>query len=110
MFSGFKVFSTRYAKLGVGICWDQWFPECARALAVQGAEVLLYPTAIGSEPQDPQYNSYPHWCRAMIGHAACNIMPLVVSNRIGMERSSGSFIEFYGGSFIAGPSEKLSPR
>ena len=76
---------TRYAPIGVGICWDQWFPECARALALKGAEILLYPTAIGSEPQDAGIDSSDHWQRVMQGHAGANLMPLVASNRIGTE-------------------------
>jgi len=95
--TGFKVWSTRHGKIGVGICWDQWFPECARAMAVQGAEVLLYPTAIGSEPHDPSLDTKDPWQRAMIGHAVSNVMPLVAANRIGTE--SGQ--TFYGSSFIA---------
>ena len=81
--TGFKVFDTRFAKLGVAICWDQWFPEAARAMALMGAEVLLYPTAIGSEPQDASIDSSGHWQRTMQGHAAANVMPVVASNRIG---------------------------
>jgi len=99
--SGFKVFSTRYAKLGVAICWDQWFPECARSMALQGAEMLLYPTAIGSEPQDPTLDSSGHWQRTMQGHAAANIMPVVASNRIGLEAGDQCSMTFYGSSFIA---------
>jgi N-carbamoylputrescine amidase len=99
--TGFKVFDTRFAKLGVAICWDQWFPEAARAMALMGAEVLLYPTAIGSEPQDPQLDSSAHWQRTMQGHAAANVMPLVASNRIGMEEGEGYSMTFYGSSFIA---------
>src|ERR1700720_3231077 len=99
--TGFKVFDTRFAKLGVAICWDQWFPEAARAMALMGAEVLLYPTAIGSEPQDPQLDSSAHWQRTMQGHAAANVMPLVASNRIGMEKGEKYTMTFYGSSFIA---------
>jgi len=78
--TGFKVFDTRYARLGVAICWDQWFPEAARSMALMGAEILLYPTAIGSEPNDPQLDSSAHWQRTMQGHAAANIVPVVVAS------------------------------
>ncbi len=99
--TGFRVWRTRHGRLGVGICWDQWFPECARAMAVMGAEILLYPTAIGSEPQDPTLDSRHHWRRTMQGHAAANVMPLVASNRIGTEQGEKCAITFYGSSFIA---------
>ena len=99
--SGFKVWNTRYAKIGVGICWDQWFPECARAMALQGAEILFYPTAIGSEPHDPHINSRDHWQRVQQGHAGANLMPLVASNRVGREEQDGYAITFFGSSFIA---------
>jgi N-carbamoylputrescine amidase len=99
--TGFKVFQTRFAKLGVAICWDQWFPEAARAMALQGAEILFYPTAIGSEPQDPELDSSGHWQRTMQGHAAANVMPLVASNRIGVEEGERYSMTFYGSSFIA---------
>ena len=99
--SGFKVFDTAYAKLGVAICWDQWFPEAARCMALMGAEVLMYPTAIGSEPQDDSIDSSGHWQRIMQGHAAANIMPLVASNRIGTEKGEKYTMTFYGSSFIA---------
>ncbi len=99
--SGFRVWPTRYGTLGVGICWDQWFPECARAMAVMGAEVLFYPTAIGSEPQDPTIHSRDHWQRTMQGHAAANLVPLVASNRIGREEGEAAGVTFYGSSFIA---------
>ncbi len=101
--TGFRVFETRYAKLGIGICWDQWFPECARALSLAGAEVLLYPTAIGSEPLDPTIDSRDHWQRVMQGHAGANMRPLVASNRIGTERVNNFELTFYGSSFIADP-------
>ena len=84
--TGFQVFKTRYARVGAAICWDQWFPESARCMALQGAEVLFYPTAIGSEPQDAGLDSRDHWQRVMQGHAGANLMPLVASNRIGVER------------------------
>ena len=82
--TGFKVWDTRYGKIGIGICWDQWFPETARGMAVQGAEILFYPTAIGSEPI-LEVDSMPHWRRCMQGHAACNVIPVVAANRIGEE-------------------------
>ena len=99
--TGFKVWQTRYAKIGVGICWDQWFPECARAMALMGAEVLFYPTAIGSEPHDASIISRDHWQRVQQGHAGANLMPVVASNRIGREEQDGYSITFYGSSFIA---------
>jgi N-carbamoylputrescine amidase len=100
--TGFKVWDTRYARIGVGICWDQWFPETARAMALMGAELLFFPTAIGSEPQDPTLDSRDHWQRTMQGHAAANLTPLIASNRIGTEPGAGgTHITFYGSSFIA---------
>jgi N-carbamoylputrescine amidase len=99
--TGFKVFDTAYAKLGVAICWDQWFPESARCMALMGAEILMYPTAIGSEPQDDSIDSSGHWQRTMQGHAAANVMPLVASNRIGTEKGEKYTMTFYGSSFIA---------
>jgi N-carbamoylputrescine amidase len=99
--TGFKVFDTAYAKLGVAICWDQWFPETARCMALMGAEVLMYPTAIGSEPQDDSIDSSGHWQRTMQGHAAANVMPLVASNRVGIEKGEKYTMTFYGSSFIA---------
>ena len=98
--TGFKVWNTRYAKIGVGICWDQWFPECARSMALLGAEILFYPTAIGSEPHDPSISSRDHWQRVQQGHAGANLMPVIASNRIGREAQSDSHITFYGSSFI----------
>ena len=99
--TGFKVWTTRYGRIGVGICWDQWFPETARAMALMGAEMLLFPTAIGSEPQDPTLDSRDHWQRTMQGHAAANVMPLVASNRIGTESVARCAVTYYGSSFIA---------
>ncbi|CDQ11988.1 N-carbamoylputrescine amidase [Acidithiobacillus ferrivorans] len=97
----FRVFDSRYGRLGVAICWDQWFPEAARVMALQGAEILLYPTAIGSEPQAPEINSRGHWTRVMQGHAAANLVPVVAANRVGREIGRESEITFYGGSFIS---------
>ncbi len=99
--TGFRVWKTRYATIGAAVCWDQWFPEAARAMALQGAELLFYPTAIGSEPQAPDLNSKAHWQRTMQGHAAANLTPLVASNRIGTEQGDSFPMTFYGGSFIA---------
>lgn len=98
--TGFKVWNTKYGRIGVGICWDQWFPETARSLALQGAEILLFPTAIGSEPT-LEKDSRIHWRNTMAGHAAANMMPVVVSNRIGRETDEDSEMTFYGSSFIA---------
>ena len=83
--TGFRVWPTQHAAIGVGICWDQWFPEGARCMALHGAELLFYPTAIGSEPPDPNWDSSGHWQRVMQGHAGANLMPLVAANRIGRE-------------------------
>ena len=99
--TGFKVWNTRYAKIGVGICWDQWYPEAARAMALLGAEVLFYPTAIGSEPHDGTLDTRDPWRRAMQGHAVSNIMPVVAANRIGVEKGLGDDQHFYGSSFVA---------
>ncbi len=99
--TGFRAFKTRYATVGVAICWDQWFPEAARAMALMGAEVLLYPTAIGSEIFDKSLDSKDHWQRTMQGHAAANMRPVVASNRIGKETIGKSTLTFYGSSFIA---------
>ncbi len=102
--SGFKVWRTRFGAFGCGICWDQWFPEAARAMALTGAEALFYPTAIGSEPPpSPPVDSRDHWRRVMQGHAAANCMPLVASNRIGRETGQAGVMTFYGSSFIADP-------
>lgn len=98
--TGFKVWPTAFGRIGVGICWDQWFPESARAMALLGAELLFYPTAIGSEPQDLSIDSRDHWQRAMQGHAASNVMPLIASNRIGTERGGQWSVTYYGSSFI----------
>lgn len=97
----FPVWQTRYLKLGVAICWDQWFPEVARIMALQGAELLCYPTAIGSEPEEPEIDSRPHWQTVMCGHAGANMTPLMAANRIGNETDAGISIDFYGHSFIA---------
>ncbi len=102
--TGFKVWDTRFGRVGVGVCWDQWFPEAARAMVLQGAEMLLYPTAIGSEPGIPDLDSRGHWCRTMQGHAAANMVPLIASNRIGHEVATVDAslnMDFYGNSFIA---------
>jgi len=98
--TGFKVFKTKAGNIGVGICWDQWFPETARILALKGAEILLFPTAIGSEPVLPK-DSKSHWQNVMKGHAAANIMPVLAANRVGVETMGKSSMKFYGSSFIA---------
>ncbi|MCB1378495.1 MAG: N-carbamoylputrescine amidase [Alphaproteobacteria bacterium] len=100
--TGFKVWDTAVGRIGLGICWDQWFPECARSMALMGAELLLYPTAIGSEPTAPDYDSSTHWQNTMRGHAAANIMPVLASNRVGREMAPRGWSDtFYGRSFIA---------
>lgn len=99
--TGFKVWQTKYAKIGVGICWDQWYPEAARAMTMMGAEILFYPTAIGSEPHDTSLDTKDPWQRAMQGHAVSNIIPVVAANRIGIEEGLGDNQNFYGSSFIA---------
>jgi N-carbamoylputrescine amidase len=106
--TGFMVFDTKFARIGVAICWDQWFPETARALALKGAELIFFPTAIGSEPPPAlPVNSRDHWQRTQQGHAAANLTPVIVSNRIGTERAlqdpENLYIRFYGSSFIADP-------
>jgi len=107
--TGFKVWSTKFGVLGCGICWDQWFPEAARVMALMGAEALLYPTAIGSEPAPaPPLDSKDHWRRVMQGHAGANYLPLIASNRIGTEKGQTSEITFYGSSFIAGPTGEIA--
>lgn len=105
--TGFLVWETRYAKIGVGICWDQWFPEAARCMALMGAEILLYPTAIGSEPLSGMTDSKEHWQVCMRGHAAANLIPVVASNRIGEETTGAASLTFYGSSFIAGPQGQI---
>jgi len=105
--TGFKVFKTKYGTLGIGICWDQWYPETARCLAILGAELLFYPTAIGSEPTNATFDSKNHWQRCMQGHAAANIMPVIAANRVGIEDIEGSQITFYGSSFITDPEGEI---
>lgn len=101
--TGFRVWTARHGAVGGAVCWDQWFPEAARAMALMGADVLCYPTAIGSEPPDPDWDSSGHWQRVMQGHAAANLTPLVAANRIGHEIGETTEITFYGSSFIADP-------
>ena len=98
--TGFRVWDTRYGRLGAGICWDQWFPEVARVLALEGAELIFYPTAIGSEPVDTHIDSKDHWQRVMQGHSAANLTPVIASNRIGVETGKEFELTFYGSSFI----------
>lgn len=105
--TGFKVWDTRCCRLGAGICWDQWFPEAARAMALSGAELLLYPTAIGSEPDDPALDTWPHWRRVMQGHTGANLCYLGAANRVGREQGQTCAIDFYGRSFITGPFGEL---
>ncbi len=112
--TGFKVFKTRYADIGIGICWDQWFSEPARLMAEKGAELLMYPTAIGSEPI-LETDSMPHWRRCMQGHAACNLVPVMAANRVGAEKvepcagngGQNSELDFYGSSFITDGTGKV---
>lgn len=99
--TGFRVVNTQFGRIGVAICWDQWFPEAARAMTLLGAEMLLYPTAIGSELDKPEFDSKDHWQMVMRGHAAANILPVIASNRIGRESSGDLSMDFYGSSFIA---------
>ena len=99
--TGFKVWNTRFGKIGVGICWDQWYPETARAMMLQGAEILMYPTAIGTEPHDDSLDTAAPWQRAMQGHAVSNVVPVVGANRIGQETVTEAGQNFYGHSFIA---------
>jgi N-carbamoylputrescine amidase len=106
--TGFRVWPTRFGSIGVGICWDQWFPEAARAMALMGAEFLLYPTAIGSEPGRPDFDSMEHWRITMRGHAGANLMPVAAANRIGTEQVGDKSQTYYGSSFIAGPSGALA--
>ena len=105
--TGFRVWPTRFGVVGVGVCWDQWFPETARAMALLGAEVLLYPTAIGSEPQDASLDSRDHWTRTMQGHAAANMLPLAAANRYGVEAGEQNTLTFYGSSFITSHTGEL---
>jgi N-carbamoylputrescine amidase len=98
--TGFRAFATKFGTLGVAICWDQWFPEAARAMTLAGADVLLYPTAIGSEPEEPELDSRDSWQRVMIGHAVANAVGVVASNRVGTEGSGADAITFYGSSFV----------
>ena len=103
--TGFRVWRTKHGNVGVGVCWDQWFPEAARAMALMGADVLLYPTAIGDEPHQPAYDSSAHWQMTMRGHAAANVIPLLAANRVGEETQDDVYgnnvrMRFYGRSFI----------
>ncbi len=98
--TGFPVWKTAVGRVGALVCWDQWFPEPARILALKGADLLLYPTAIGSEPHDTGLDSRDHWRRTMQGHAAANMVPVVASNRIGVESAGGVSLTFYGSSFV----------
>jgi N-carbamoylputrescine amidase len=105
--TGFKVWDTRFGKIGAGICWDQWFPEAARCMTLMGADILLYPTAIGSEPDMPGYDSCGHWQRTMQGHAAANMIPVCAANRVGSETDGAVGLTFYGSSFIADTDGRL---
>jgi N-carbamoylputrescine amidase len=106
--TGFKVWDTAFGRVGAAVCWDQWFPEAARIMCLQGAEILLYPTAIGSEPLNPALDSRKHWRACMCGHAAANLTPVVASNRVGAEREEDFEITFYGTSFIADASGQVA--
>lgn len=108
--TGFRIWHTQFGTIGVGICWDQWFSECARCMALMGAEILFYPTAIGSEPHDPNVHSEGHWRRTMQGHAAANMVPLIASNRIGKETGKSCSVTFYGGSFIADETGEITAQ
>jgi N-carbamoylputrescine amidase len=108
--TGFKAWTTKYATIGVGICWDQWYPECARAMMLAGAEILFYPTAIGSEPYDGALDTHKRWQRAMQGHAVSNAVPVVAANRIGLEQAGVTKQRFYGHSFIADQTGELVQR
>ncbi len=99
--TGFKAWNTKHGRIGVGICWDQWYPETARAMVLQGAEVLFYPTAIGSEPYDTSLDTHLQWQRVMQGHAVANAVPIVAANRVGLEDNDGVKQKFYGHSFIS---------
>jgi N-carbamoylputrescine amidase len=99
--TGFKAWRTKHGTIGAGICWDQWYPEAARAMVLEGAEILLYPSAIGSEPYDASLDTHRQWQRAMQGHAVSNAVPVVAANRIGVEENDGATQAFYGHSFIA---------
>ena len=105
--TGFKAWTTKYATIGVGICWDQWYPECARAMVLQGAEILFYPTAIGSEPYDETLDTHKPWQRAMQGHAVSNAVPVIAANRIGLEKNGDLKQRFYGHSFITDQAGEL---
>jgi len=105
--TGFQAWETRYATIGAAICWDQWYPEAARIMCLKGAELLFYPTAIGSEPQDPEADSKEPWQLAMRGHAVSNVVPVIASNRIGVEKSDSCTLTFFGSSFIADHSGRL---
>lgn len=104
---GPKVWDTRFGCIGIGICWDQWSPELARTMALMGAEILFYPTAIGSEPEHPGFDSLEHWITVQRGHAGSNMVPLVTANRIGHEVQGNVSLDFYGSSFIAGPHAEI---